>query len=53
MQKMNFITDIFIKIMQRNSKLVIFGNLGMSGHTHLKCYYQFEEIFDVYLQGKN
>ena len=36
-----------------NSKLVILGNLGMPGHTHLKWWYQFEEIFDVYLKAKN
>ena len=38
--------------MQRNSKLVTLGNLGMPGHTHLKWQYQFEETFDVYLQAK-
>ena len=26
----------FLKILQRNSKLVILGNLGMPDHTHLK-----------------
>ena len=53
MQKINFITYFFIKILQINSKPVILGNLGMAGHTHLKWYYQLEEIFDVYLQAKN
>ena len=33
MQKINFITHFFLKIFQRNSKLVILGNLDMSGHT--------------------
>ena len=33
MQKINFIIHFFIKILQRNSKLVILGNLGMHGHT--------------------
>ena len=33
MQKINFITHFFLKILQRNSKLVILGNLGMPGHT--------------------
>ena len=37
-QKINFTTLFFLKILQRNSKLVILGNLGMSGHTHLKWY---------------
>ena len=53
MQKVNFITHFFLKILQRNSKLVILGNLGMPGHTHLKWEYEFEEIFDAYLQAKN
>ena len=35
-QKINFVTHFFLKILQRNSKLVILGNLGMPGHTHLK-----------------
>ena len=35
MQKIDFITHFFLKILQRNSKLVILGNLGMSGHTQL------------------
>ena len=52
MQKINFITNFFHKILQRNSKLVTLGNLGMPGHTHLKWWYQFEETFDVYLQAK-
>ena len=32
-KKINFITHFFLKILQRNSKLVIFRNLGMHGHT--------------------
>ena len=32
----NFITHSFRKILQKNSKLVILGNLGMPGHTRLK-----------------
>ena len=35
MQKINFVIRFFLKILQRNSKLVILGNLGMPGHTHL------------------
>ena len=53
MQKINFIIHFFLKILQRNSKLVILGNLGMPGHTHQKEQYELEEIFDVYLQAKN
>ena len=52
-QKINFITHFFFKILQRNSKLVILGNKGMPGHTHLNWYYQSEETFGVYLQAKN
>ena len=33
MQKINFTTHFFLNILQRNSKLVILGNLGMQGHT--------------------
>ena len=36
MQKINLINHFFLKLMQRNSTLVILGNLGMPGHTHLK-----------------
>ena len=36
----------------KNSKVATLGNLGTTGHTHLKWQYQFEEIFDVYLQAK-
>ena len=34
-QKINFITNFFLKILQRTSKLVILGNLGIPGQTHL------------------
>ena len=44
---------LLLKILQRNSKLAILDNLGLSGYTHLKWWYQFEETFDVYLHGKN
>ena len=47
------IIHFFCKIFQRNSKLVILGNLSMPSHTHLKRYFQFDEIFNVYLQAKN
>ena len=32
-KKNNFITHFFLKMLKRNSKLFILGNLGMSGHT--------------------
>ena len=48
-QKINFITYFFLNILQRNSKLVILGNLEMSGPRNWQ--YQFEEAF--YLQTKN
>ena len=53
MQKIDFISHVFLKIFQRNSKLVILGKLGMPDQTHLKWQYQFEEIIDVYLQAQN
>ena len=34
--KINFNTHFFLKILERNSKLVILGDLGMPGHTNLK-----------------
>ena len=34
-KKINLITQFF-KILQRNGKLIILGNLGMSRHTNLK-----------------
>ena len=52
-QKINLITHFFFKTLQKNSKHVILGKLGMPGHTHLQWWYQFEEIFDVYLEAKN
>ena len=52
MQKLNFITHFFLKILQGNSRLVILGNLGMPGHT-CKMIVSIWRIFDVYLQAKN
>ena len=46
-QRIIFITHFFFNILQRNTKLVILGNLGMPGHM------QFQETFDVHLQAKN
>ena len=53
MQKINIISLFFYKILLKNSKLVILGNLGIPGRTHLKWQYHFEEISDVYQQAKN
>ena len=50
MQKTNFFVHFFLKILQRNWKLIIVCILGMPGHRHLKWQYQFEETFDIYLQ---
>ena len=36
MQKTNLINHFLLKILQRNRKLVILGNLGIPGHRHLK-----------------
>ena len=33
-EKVNYITNFFLKILLINSKLVILGNLGIPGHTH-------------------
>ena len=52
-QKFDFITHFFLKILQRNSKLLVTGNLGMPVHTNLKWQYQLGESFDVYMQTKN
>ena len=35
-QKISYITHFFLKMLQRNSKLVILDNLGMPGQTHPK-----------------
>ena len=35
-QTINYITHFFLKILQRNSTLVILGNLGMPGHKERK-----------------
>ena len=52
MQNVSFIIHSSFRIFQRNSKLFILGNLGMSDHTHQKWQYHFEETFDTYQQEK-
>ena len=53
MQKINLTTHFFLKTLKRNPIIVILGDLGMPGHTHVKRQYQFEVSFDGYLQDKN
>ena len=48
MQKINFVTQFFPQILQRNSKIVILGNSGMPGYIHLIWL-----PFGVYLQKIN
>ena len=48
----DFVNSFFGKILQRNNKHFILGNLGVPGHTHLKGQYHFEETFDNYQQEK-
>ena len=54
MQKINFITHFFHKILQRKSKFVSFDNLGMTGHTKMEAsiWKKLVENFCVYLQAK-
>ena len=52
MQKTNFITPLFLKIVKRNGKLIL-GALGMPGYANPKWYYQLVENVRVYLQAKN
>ena len=51
-KKINFITQFFLKILQRNDKLIILNNLDMPSHTQLIWYYHSEKVFDVYQQAK-
>ena len=61
-QKINFITHFLLKILQKNSKLVVLGNLGMSGDVcvYLKAKIQLHppcfsgdiaKIFKVFILG--
>ena len=52
MQKVNFVIHFSLKILQKNIKFFVLGNLGMSGHTHQRWQYHFEETFDNYQQRK-
>ena len=52
MQKVNFVIHFSLTLLQRNSTLFVLGNLGMSGHTHQKWQYHFEESFGNYQQEK-
>ena len=37
-QKINFILDVFLEILQRYCKLVVFGTLGLSGYAYPKSF---------------
>ena len=48
-KKLTSLLTSFLKILlERNSKLVILGNLSIPGHQQLKWLYQFKETIDVY-----
>ena len=36
-QKINFILNVFLEILQRYCKLVVFGTLGLASYAHPKC----------------
>ena len=38
MQKIKFIADLFLKILQRYCKLVLLDTLGTPAYAHPKCY---------------
>ena len=52
MQKVSFVIHSSLKILQRNSKLFVWDNLGMSGHTHQKWQYHLDKTFGNCQQGK-
>ena len=52
MQKVNFFIHFSLKILQKNIKFFVLGNLGMSGHIHQRWQCHFEETFDNYQQRK-
>ena len=49
MQKIKFTPAIFLEILQRDYKLIIFGTLGKLGHAHQKQWHQLVENSYVYL----
>ena len=52
-QNINFILLVFLEILQRYCKLVVFSTLDMSRYAHPEWYYHLVENFCVYLQAKN
>ena len=52
-KKNNFILHVFLEILQRYCKLVVFGTLGLSGYAPPKWYCCLVRNFCVYLQAKN
>ena len=53
MQKIKFTPAMFLEILQRDYKLIIFGTLGKLGHAHQKQWHQLVENSYVHLQTKN
>ena len=53
MQIINFINHFFLVSMQRSRKLYTMGNLSMAGYTDLKCWYQIEKTFGIYLHAES
>ena len=48
-QKINFILNFILEILQRYCKIVVLGTLEKVGYAHLKGYYQFAENIRVYM----
>ena len=53
MQKINFITLFFLKVLQRKRKLVILRHLGMPGDTYLKMIVSIWKNLSILSVGKN
>ena len=53
-QKINFILNVFLEILEGYCKIVILGTLGMPDYAHhQKIYHQLVETFCIYLGVKN
>ena len=53
MQKMNFISNFFYEILQRNCRLAILRIWGILVHPYQKSLYQAEGNFHAYMHAKN
>ena len=51
-QKINFILDIFLEILQRYCEIIVLGTLVMPDYTNIKWYYQFVENFCLFAGKK-